>query len=187
MRPRLLVLPIAAVIIAGLCAWKLSRIDEERTRIRHIPQAMRPAPPFELYDDRKPSQIVRLKSYLGRHRVLVAFFDGEAGADRSPVLLRLKRDFDRLDREDVKVFAISDAIPQHNRAASARAGGFPFPLLTDLTRRAHEDWGLADPKSGELRQGVFVIDRAGNVAWDKTHPRPVDDPNSFLSDLIDGN
>ena len=135
--------------------------------------------------DRKPSQTVRLGSYLGRHRILVIFFDGAAGADQSPVLLRIKREFEALEQADVKVFSVSDALPQHNRAASGRIGGFPFPLLTDLTRRVHQDWGLAE--DGELRQGVFFIDRAGNVAWNTDRPKPLDDPQTFLDTLVGGN
>ena len=189
MHRRVLILPLAAVVIAGLCAWKLSRLDDEERRHRTAvrPPAMRSAPAFELYDDHKPSQIVRLKSYLGRHRILVVFFDGQAGADRSPVLLRLKREFESLKRADVKVFAVSDALPQQNRPAGERVGGFPFPLLTDLTGRVHEDWGLAGTKTGELRQGVFLIDRAGNVAWEKNAPQPSADADALLTHLIDGN
>src|SRR5438552_1442701 len=61
MRRILLVIPISAVIIAGLMAFKLTRHYEPR--VEESATDVRPAPVFQLYDQH--SQIVRLARYVG--------------------------------------------------------------------------------------------------------------------------
>ena len=186
MRPRILVLPAAALVIAALCAWRVRHPDQSLLAGGARPELKRPAIPldFSLHTQHSPPQIVRLKPYLGRHSILVIFYDGQAGADRSPVLRRLHRDRDRLKSAGVKVMAISDALPPANRAALDRLGGLPFPLLSDVTMQVHEQWGRLDADTGRPLAGVFVIDRAGNITWPGRHPEPAADPEAAIDELL---
>lgn len=156
-----------------------------------------PAPDFELPDqgrdlgDRKtlPSRRVRLKSYLGRHRVLLVFFDGEHGADVDPLLLALRDRHADVEKNRLIVLGIATALPQQNRQATARAGDVPFPLLSDLDGTVCKTWGMLDLRDDGAfrnRPGVFAIDRAGNVAWKNGLPVPERTPLDRLDSLISG-
>ncbi|RLS82721.1 MAG: hypothetical protein DWI02_01660, partial [Planctomycetota bacterium] len=92
---------------------------------------MRPAPGFEALDSE--GHLVRLSAWLGRHRIILVFFDGERGADQDADLLKLRDRFAELKETDVKIVGVTLSIPQINRAAMDRAGGtFPFPLVSDI-------------------------------------------------------
>ncbi|HEY0985207.1 MULTISPECIES: redoxin domain-containing protein [unclassified Schlesneria] len=147
---------------------------------------MRPAAGFDALDS--DSHLVRLNSWLGRHRIIVVFFDGEAGADQDTNLLRLRDRYAELQALDVKVVGVTAAIPQENRAAMERAGGkFPFPVVSDIdpqspegTLRIHRRWGRLNPANDKTLPGVFLIDRRGMVA----HLGPVPKPENDIDQLI---
>lgn len=182
MKPRIIVLPLSAVVIAALCAYKLSRSEEQPEPNRPI-RITRQAPLFELSDQRKPPQTVRLQSFLGRHEIVLAFFDEKAGLS-DPVLVWLREHADTLRHEDVKVFAISQALPQTHRKmfkeALADNEPIPFEMLTDLDGRVHERYGLLATETQHPKTEVFLIDRAGNMKWDRKHPLPMEDPITEL-------
>lgn len=165
-RPRVLVLPIAAVIIVGLVAFKLSQPPQPRSQA--IIDERRPAPKFLALDSQ--NELLKFERYLGRQEVLLIFFDGEAGADRDPLLLRAKQGFPELKRRGVQVIGISAAIPQFNRRAMERVGRFPFPLLSDPEFLIHQLWGRYDDEQLATKTGVFWIDRAGQVSWSGKFP-----------------
>ncbi len=175
-RPRVMVLPLAAVIIVGLVAFKLSQPPQPQTLTTL--EERRPAPKFTALDSH--NELVKLERYLGRQEVLLIFFDGDAGADRDPVLLRVREQFDELKRRGVQVVAVSAAIPQYNRAAMGRVGKFPFPLLSDPEFFIHRLWGRYDEDQLKTQTGVFLIDRAGQVAWSKESPQPEADLDRVL-------
>lgn len=167
-RARVLVLPIAALIIVGLVVWKSRQPPQPRSSATLVER--RPAPKFMGLDSN--NQLVKFERYLGRHEILVIFFDGEAGADHDPVLMRVRRRFDELNRRGVKVVGISAAIPQFNRQAAERSGPFPFPLLSDPEFYMHRLWGRYDEDQLRTQTGAFWIDRAGTVAWSGNYPLP---------------
>lgn len=154
-------------------------------------QLRRPAVAFRLYD--QDSQLVNLRAYLNRHKIVLVFFD----AQRSPMdnkamkLLHEKRQ--QLTTADYQVFGISTALPQHNRAAVA--DHFPFPLLSDPTASqpgsVHRIWGcLREPDSRNSEAStvpsVFVIDRRGAVNWEGKYPLPIPLTDDFAQRLLDG-
>ena len=166
-QPRVLVLPMAAAVIVGLVAFKLSQPPQQRSRATL--DERRPAPKFLALDSQ--NELLKFERYLGRQEVLLIFFDGDAGADRDPVLLRARQQFPELKRRGVQVVAVSAAIPQYNRQAMERGGKFPFPLLSDTEFIIHRLWGRYDEDRMETQTGVFWIDRAGQVAWSGKSPR----------------
>ncbi len=176
LRPRILVLPISAAIIAGLVAFKVTRPPQSQSQ--NVVAEFRPAPVFMALDS--DNKLLKLERYVGRHSILVVFFDGESGADHDPMLLRVREQFDELARRDIRVVAVSTALPQQNRQAIQRCGKFPFPLLSDPELLIHQTWGLLDDAQQQTRTGLFLIDRAGQVAWDGKSPRPIENVKQLL-------
>lgn len=178
-RPRVLVLPMAAAVIVGLVAFKLSQPPQQRSTATL--DERRPAPKFLALDS--DNKLLKFERYLGRQEVLLIFFDGEAGADRDPMLLRARQQYPELKRRGVQVVGVSAAIPQYNRQAMERSGPFPFPLLSDPEFLTHRLWGCYDEDRMETQTGVFWIDRAGQVAWSGKSPRPEADLDRLLPPL----
>jgi len=150
---------------------------------------MRPAPGFEALDSEL--RLVRLSAWLGRHRIILVFFDGERGADQDADLLKLRDRFAELKETDVKIVGVTLSIPQVNRAAMDRAGGpFPFPLVSDIdfqspegTMRIHRHWGRLDSIGEQPLKGVFLIDRKGQVAYVGPIPKPYDNVDQVIEIL----
>jgi peroxiredoxin len=189
MKPRILVLPIAAVVIAALVVWRYQREPSAGSQ-QVTPDATRMlAPRFALYDQQ--SQLVKFERYLGRTEILVVFFDEAVPLDENLLLNRLRREHAALEASGLQVVAISQATPHTIRQAEQRSGAeFPFPVLTDIDMQTpipvpvHRLWGLADDHSGVVRSGVFHVDRRGMVAYDSAYPAPLDDPQRFLGERM---
>jgi len=176
---RIWILIVAALILAAVSVWRIST-NHRQNYADQVAAAvvMRAAPGFEALDS--DNHLVRLGSFLGRHVILVVFFDGDAGADNAPELIRIRDRFEELQAHNVKVVAVSSAIPQKNRAAMDRVGKFPFPLVSDIdplspdgNLRIHQQWGRIDPNSNKPRTGIFLIDRKGQVTFTVNGPRPM--------------
>ncbi|QDU38142.1 Putative peroxiredoxin [Maioricimonas rarisocia] len=185
MRPRILILPIAAIVIGGLVFWRLNREERSPSGARSV--ALQLAPRFELYD--QSSRLVKFERYLGRTRMAVVFFDGDAGADQNALLRTLQEHHDAVEQAGVQIIGISTATPYANRAAGERAGGeFPFPLLSDvdLARPVHRQWGMVNLQTGEPKSGLFLVDRGGRVAAQGGEFVPVSDPDSVVAELAQG-
>ncbi|MDA1161765.1 MAG: redoxin domain-containing protein [Planctomycetota bacterium] len=181
MRWRILVLPIAAGLISLMVWHKLSQLHS-RSNVRAIEQAtFGHAPGFEALD--KDNSITRLKTYQGRHDLLVVFFDGEQGAASDEVLQHLKRHSADLAKADFHVIAVSSALPQQNRLTD-----FPsrFHLLTDPPPiwKIHREWGCFDEQNDLPVQAVFHIDRAGNVLIERGMPVPMNNSDRQIDVLL---
>ncbi len=154
--------PVAAAVIAALVGYRLTRPAPPPpdpaivAAIRPIPQ-----PYFKLYDQH--SEIVRLERYVSRHKLLVAFFDGRGGPGHSPVIREIRQGLVDLERTGAVVLTISAARPAENREGQSRSARFPFPMLSDVTLGEHGKWGVLDPRTGEPREAVFIIDRLGVI------------------------
>lgn len=190
MRDRRVFIPIiAGVVLVLLCLWRVAA-NKPQDYADQVAAAVfpRPAPTFEALDS--DNKLVRLATFLGRHQIIVLFFDGEKGADKDSELLRLRERFPELQAHNVKVIAVSGAIPQQNRAAMDRAGTFPFPLISDIdplspagNLRIHKQWGRIT-ESGKLRTGVFLVDRKGQVVSTPEGPRPLPSVDDAISAVL---
>lgn len=182
-------LPLAAVVITLLVAFR--EIAPPPPQADGV-QLQMLAPLFELNDQHgKP---IRLKSYLGRMRIVVVFFNGEKGGDRDPLVRKLIEHYPRLHAAGIQTFAISMATPYANREAEKRLGmEAPFPLLTDIDlvnpapSATHRNWGRYDEARDATLTGLFLIDRRGYVATSESgRPAPQADPERAVDELIQG-
>jgi len=189
-RPRILILPVAALIIGGLCAWRLAN-PRSPADPGDLPALRSPAPAFQLYD--QDSTLVKLEAYLHRHQIVLVFFDGQAGPEASPLLTQLREFYPALKREGVIVMGISTALPQQIRNDSSQP--FPFPVLCDAAatdpQSVHRAWDrIIEPvsldKPAGTKPGVFLINRAGLVAWEGKYPVPESQPELILNRLLNG-
>ena len=185
---RLLILPVAAVIIIAACGWRITNPRQNQSEMV-MPLNTRPAPAFQLYDQN--STLVNLEAFLHRHTIVLVFFDGQLGPDANSTLQELRRFCPALKSEGVVIFGVSTALPQENRNNSSQP--FPFPLLTDAVstdkNSVHRVWGRLIPpptldKPGGTKPGVFLIDRKGLIGWENGMPMPDPNPETIVSRLL---
>lgn len=179
---------IAAGVLIALVSIARVMTNKPQSYANQVAAAtvMRPAPGFEALD--ADNHLVRLSAWLGRHRIIVIFFDGDRGADNDVDVLRLRDRYVELQSHDVKVVGVTAAIPQVNRAAMERAGGaFPFPIVSDIdpqspegNLRIHRHWGRLDTVTEKPLNGAFLIDRKGQVAYVGPIPKPYDNVDQIL-------
>lgn len=184
-KPRIMILPLAAILITLAVVWKLQQTypppDPNLTRYLR-----RPAPSFEATEvtASESSGFFRLERYLGRQAVLLVFFDGEQGGDASPVLQHLKSHAETIEEQNILVVAVSSALPQHNRTLN-----FPdsFRFVTDLPPvwDAHRRWNCFDDADNRPLEKVFFIDRAGRVPIDDDGlPVPLEDERAEIDRIL---
>ncbi len=179
---RLAAVVIAGLLIVSLCGWRLqANAPQTYTAQLEAATVERPAPDFEALDAQ--NQMFRLQRYLGRHRVLVVFYDADLTVADDPAIASIRRAFPDLRARDIQVVGVSTALPQQNRAHFAAGEEFPFPLVTDLDLSIHQRWGRFDEPAGKPLPGVFLIDRKGSVPCFGFNPRPVSDLETLLTEL----
>jgi peroxiredoxin len=181
MRRVLLVIPFSAVVIVGLAWFKLTR-TYSHAPVAAVATGVRPAPLFQLYDEH--SQIVRLARYIGRHKLLVVFYDGTRGPDRSELLQSVKHNYAKLYEKGLIVLAIGASRPAENRAGIERDGPFGFPILSDVfDYEAHRRWGAFDTAANKSREAVFVVDRSGVIRHSHLGPDGLGTPDQWAREL----
>ena len=129
------------------------------------------APDFTLPNQSR--QDVTLSSYRGARTVVLAFHPFAFTPVCSAQMKDYQQAWPALQALDAEVLAISlDAGP--SKAAWGQSlGGVPFQLLSDFhphgaVTRAYgvmRDDGVAD-------RAIFVVDKAGRIAWAKLHQMP---------------
>lgn len=190
MRKILLVIPISALLISAL-VWYRETHPPVPGGAPTIASGVRPAPLFQLYDDQ--SQIVRLARYVGRHKLLLVFFDGSASPDQNPLLaeLRTSQNFLPIHQTGAIVLAISTLRPSELRPPvnekgerTERAEPFPFPMLADINNlEVHQLYGAVDEVTGKPREAVFVIDRGGQIRHAHLGPDDLGTPALWAEEL----
>lgn len=194
---RVLIPLVTGLFIAALCTWRVMTNQPQdyaaQVKLEAAKVVTRSAADLDFEGLDSDNRMVRLAAFLGRHRILVLFFDGELGADKDAELLRLRERFIELKAHDVKVIAVSTALPQQNRAAMLpeRAGEFPFPLVSDFNpvspeeaQKIHRRWGRWDDSTGKAKPGVFVIDRKLQIEFMGGAPRPVANVDLAVERLV---
>jgi peroxiredoxin len=195
MRRVLLILPLAAAVILGLSAYKLSR-HYEPLRPEDYDQPW-PAPEFSLPDEHQ--RLVRFdQRFRGRQKVLIVFFDGSQGPDHSPLVSALRDRFTDLKMTGAAVLAISAARPSQNRyganlelrqSADANPEAelrYPFPLLSDiLDYEVHKRYGAYDATADRALEGVFIVDRSGLIQYSHIRTERLGNIDDWIRELRD--
>ncbi|MDG1894506.1 MAG: redoxin domain-containing protein [Fuerstiella sp.] len=188
-RKRILILPLSAAVIVALCGWRVLNPQGWSGPVGKALEIRQPAPVFQLYDQN--STIVNLEAYLHRHRIVIVFFDGQAGPETNETLVTLREFHQALQAENIIVLGVSTALPQEIRNNSSQP--FPFPILSDpaatAANSAHRKWGcFIEPPSLDkppgTEPGVFLIDRSGLVPWLGQYPRPEPNDSSIVARLL---
>ncbi|MFN0055353.1 MAG: redoxin domain-containing protein [Planctomycetales bacterium] len=194
MRKLFLVVPLSAVVVGGLVGYRLAN---PRTASPEFVVSVsgRPAPLFQLYDEQ--SQIVRLARYIGRHKLLIVFFDGSRGPDESALLVNLRQAFLPIRKTKAIVLAISSLRPSQLRPPpgergerTSRAEPFPFTLLADTLdnpdqpdHAVHRLYGAFDENNRAPREAVFVVDGAGIIRHAHLGPAELGTPAQWAREL----
>lgn len=169
---RIWLLPLAAIAILGLVQLKL-RQPREHATADDVRDASRqqPAPLFTLYDQN--SRPFKLSRYLGRHKIVIVFFDPQRGASGDPQLQLLRESYEQFVSLGVKVIAVSQATPWANRNSFKTDGEIPFHVVSDADLTAHRQWDCLTGDPPQVRPTIFVLDRAGVIRWSRpTNPMP---------------
>lgn len=174
-----------------LMTWLSTLRDRDSQQSTSFRMPRRLAPAFRLYDQN--SQLVNLAAYLNRHKLVLVFFDGQASPLNDVVLKSLHEQQDRIDEAGYRIFGISTALPQQNRAAIR--DDFVFPLLSDPAAiqpgSVHRTWGCLRPPNSQNSEAttipkVFVVDRLGRVNWQGSFPTSVERTKDFSQRLLAG-
>ena len=170
------VLPVAAVILAGLVAWKMTRPPAASVAVPGSPARL--VPKLELMDSR--GQLFRLRSHLGRSRVLVAFFRAEKSFAESPLIQALQDSHADLSRAAPVIVAVGPSQSGMYRYWMKDSGPLPFHVVGDVLGEARRDWGL--PDEAPLKEAVFLIDRTGLIRFSHVEP-DLKSPSEWMGEL----
>ena len=189
MKPRLVLLVLMLTAVTAATAWRLVNPHERQAVDAELLNS-RPAPAIQLLDQN--NRPVQLRGYLGRHRVLIAFFDGRRGPDGDATMQRLREVLPALKSAGVMVLGVSTPLAPDVKPQTL---SYPFPVLRDTMAGSVEScsnrWGVcvSPPKSGraaEIAPSLFLVERDGLVAWQGEHPRPVSDADGIISAILRG-
>jgi peroxiredoxin len=189
MKPRFLVLLFMLTLVVGVTAWRTAN-PNQRTKVSLESLNVRPAPEFQLLDQN--SRPIQLKGYLGRHRILLRFFDGIAGPDADPVLRRLKEVYPELKRSQIVAFGISSPLGPQQKDQTL---SYPFPILRDTLAGQPGSccvaWGVTEisegsPGPARVKPALFLIEANGLVGWDVNSPKPVANAEALINALVRG-
>ncbi len=130
------------------------------------------APDFVLKDQSQKE--VKLSDYTGKKNVVIVFYP----LDWSPTctnehacFVNDMRNFETLDAEVLGVSV--DSVWSHK--AYAEKMGIRYPLLADFQPRGQmaEKYGMFLAEKGITGRAIFIVNKAGKVAWLKHYDIPV--------------
>ena len=139
------------------------------------PEVGQPAPEFRLKGP--GGQPFTLSEYRGNRNVLLVFYPLAFSPLCSHQLPEIQRELARFRVLDAEVLGISVDSWYANQEFARRLG-LSFPLLSDFDRAACAAYGLLVPGRGYGRRALFLVDKAGLIAWLEIAPTPTDIPST---------
>lgn len=152
------VIPISAVLIVLLIVLRSTYGPLWRPG-KTIGFQPRPAPAIVLQDQHGKRH--RTERYLGRRKMVVLFFDGNARPDEVRQLAMLRDAYPQIRAANAEIVAVSAAPPES--MAERGGGSIPFPILADVDYAAHRQWGVSVAESGPLMPVLFLVDTNGVI------------------------
>jgi peroxiredoxin len=138
------------------------------------------APDFELRSHRGGT--VKLSDYRDKQNVVLAFHPLAFTPVCAAQMCAYQSDLGRLDAAETVVLGISiDAQPA--KTAWARTlGPISFDLLSDFHPHGEvaQKYGVFRAKDGISERAIFLVDKAGKVAWARTYQIPEQPGNEEL-------
>lgn len=129
------------------------------------------APDFKLKGP--GGQFVTLSEYAGKKNVVLVFYPMAFSGVCSHQLPEIQKALPVLDTLDAVVMGIS--VDSHfANGAFAQQLGLTFPLLSDFKRKTSEAYGVLISEAGFAWRSVFVVDKAGRVAYKDLSAEPGD-------------
>ena len=148
-------------------------------------QAGEQAPDFELRSH--TGNTVKLSDFRGRKNVVLAFHPLAFTPVCATQMSGYESDLARFAAADAAVLGISiDAQPA--KAAWAQTlGPISYDLLSDFHPHGEvaAKYGVFRQKEGFSERAIFVIDKAGKVAWSKVYAIPEQPPNAEVLAELD--
>src|SRR4051812_42552472 len=130
------------------------------------------APDFELRTHRGGT--VKLSAFRGQKNVVIAFHPLAFTPVCATQMCGYESDLSRFEQAGAAVLGVSiDAQPA--KAAWARSlGPISYDLLSDFHPHGEvaEKYGVFRPKEGFSERAIFVVDKAGRIAWSKVYDIP---------------
>lgn len=186
MKPRLIVLILAAIAVIVATEFRVARHDPPQPTIAtdEFPLAM--APSFAGYDSEM--HLFRLKSYIGRHALFVVFCGENKEALKLPIVVQLMAHQDTIQSKGMQVIIVTTNLPQENRGIELPDG---FELISDFEQSktgqlfsAHNAFRSFDVINSVPRSSTFFIDRAGNVPVNAEGPVALVNPGKDIQSLL---
>jgi peroxiredoxin len=138
------------------------------------------APDFELRSHRGGT--VKLSGFRGKRQVVVAFHPLAFTPVCSAQMCGYQADLSRLEAANAAVLGISvDAQPAKSAWAQS-LGPISFDLLSDFHPHGEvaQKYGVYRAKDGISERALFVVDKAGKIAWAKVYDIPQQPDNAEL-------
>lgn len=144
------------------------------------------APDFELRSHRGGS--VKLSDYRGKKNVVLAFHPLAFTPVCAAQMCAYESDMKRLEQSDAVVLGISIDAQPAKAAWSQTLGPISFDLLSDFHPHGEvaQMYGVFRETDGISERAVFVIDKAGRVAWTRKYDIPEHPDNEDLLRALGG-
>ena len=142
------------------------------------------APDFELRSHRGGT--VRLSAFRGKKNVVLAFHPLAFTPVCASQMRAYESDSAGLDQHDAAVLGIS-IDPQPSKTAWAETlGSLSFDLLSDFHPHGEvaQKYGVFRQKEGFSERAVFIVDKAGKVAWARKYDIPEHPDNKDLLEAL---
>jgi peroxiredoxin len=138
------------------------------------------APDFELTNHRR--ETVRLSDFRGRKHVVLGFHPMAFTPVCANQMTGYEKDLPRFEASDAAVFGVSTD-PQPSKAGWATAlGGLSFDTLSDYHPKGavSRQYGVYNEEAGFSQRAVFLIDKAGRIAWSKVYDMDTQPDNNEI-------
>jgi peroxiredoxin Q/BCP len=132
------------------------------------PQVGDAAPDFSLpyaTRDSVESNPLVLSSLVGKHNLVLAFYPADWSGGCTKEVCTLRDNFTALGNLNADVIGISgDYVYSHHEWAKHHS--LPFRLAADHTHEVAKRYGSFNDQTGYNRRTVFVVDKAGKIAYE---------------------